>query len=189
MISRIAAIQAVRRACAFIPMMPQDDVFVAELTEELQLLVSSEEQLAWLVSTARKVMTKWQSIADLRGLFCTRFAPADGFVNSCSVAGFRTEDLENAFRVREVAENEQRVLAYRAEAKSVAGEPVTFELLEHSKLPGTMPGLSGLEAALANAPRKPRRSQEETEKLISEVRSKLTGNGAETAASAQKVSL
>lgn len=193
MINKMAAIKAVRRACAFIPMMPQDDVFVAELTEELQLLVNNEEELAWLVNTMRRVMTKWQSIAQLRGLFCTRFAPADGFVNACTVPGYTTEDLEHAFYARQAAENQRRLLAYRAEAqKLLAGEAPPFEFPLFSKMPSvpsTQQSLPELETALASAPRGPRRTEEETERLIAELRLKLTGKATETTAPAHRVSL
>jgi hypothetical protein len=183
MINKVEAIKAVRRACAVIPMMPQDEVFVAELTEELQLLANNEQELTWLVNTARRVMTKWQSIAEFRGLFCTRFTPADGFANTCTMPGFTTEDLENAFRAREAAENDRRLLSYTAEVRGlVNGEALPFELPALSRMPGGQrigrtetirANLPVLEAELASAPCRPRRSEEETQRLVAELRSHL----------------
>src|SRR5215472_12604629 len=54
---------------------PQRGVIVNELVE----MCSNEDQLKWLVKRTVKLWSKWESVRELRAIFCAKFKPADGF--------------------------------------------------------------------------------------------------------------
>ncbi len=53
-------------------------------------------RLAWLM-LALKPVDEWPGMAQIRGLFCKRFKPADGIeVASCNIPGYTDEECESA---------------------------------------------------------------------------------------------
>jgi hypothetical protein len=58
------------------------------------------------------------SFPELRGIFCTRYQPADGIVEyATETPGFTAADLESEYHERERKENERRLLEYKRLAK------------------------------------------------------------------------
>lgn len=80
------------RDLATIPFYPREDHDV--VLRQLSRFVDSPRKMQWLVDTAVASMRKWGGIPELRGLYCTRFKPADGCEESCSLPGFTAEDSE-----------------------------------------------------------------------------------------------
>jgi hypothetical protein len=50
--------------------------------------------LRWLTAEAKNHVNKWPGIAELRGLLCTRYDPADGIDHWCSLPGYTATDAE-----------------------------------------------------------------------------------------------
>lgn len=73
------------------------------IMRELQSFVGTRAQLAWLNDVLLKRVTEWPGLPQLRALFCSRFASADGDDPtsidtrgpriSCTVPGFTPEEL------------------------------------------------------------------------------------------------
>lgn len=78
-----------------IPMYPtaQHDVIL----RMIERFVDAPEKLRWLVDNAVMHMPKWEGIPTLRGLYCTRFKPADGIEADCTIPGLTPDDNETAY--------------------------------------------------------------------------------------------
>ena len=70
----------------------------AVVMEELLRMAPHAEALEWTVSTAVARTGKWPGLAELRGLLCQEFTPADGIVNEPSLPQF--EEYLYAKRLR-----------------------------------------------------------------------------------------
>ncbi len=57
-------------------------------------LASNKQQLDWLVSALLNHVPEWPGPMEVRGLFCTRYKPADGKEANCSLAGFTADEIE-----------------------------------------------------------------------------------------------
>lgn len=88
---------AVDEMAAVIPFFPGDSSGQLVIMREMQKFVSSAHHLRWLVDAAVGVMRKWESLPELRGLYCTRFKPADGREENCSLPGYSPEESEMAY--------------------------------------------------------------------------------------------
>jgi hypothetical protein len=77
-----------------IPYFPTDSGAQLAIMVQLELFVSSAHELRWLITAAVAVMRKWEGVPELRGLYCTRFKPADGKEVSCSLPGYTAEESE-----------------------------------------------------------------------------------------------
>lgn len=75
------------------------------------------QRLQWLVSAARAAMKAEGWRDDLRGLWCTRFKPADGVEADCSLAGHTPADIEN-----------EKLLAHR-EVKTIEARKIILDEL------------------------------------------------------------
>jgi hypothetical protein len=60
----------------------------------LRRLCGTREQLAWLVSEMVNHVGTWPGPAEVRGLFCSRYKPADGIEADCSLPGYSPADGE-----------------------------------------------------------------------------------------------
>jgi hypothetical protein len=60
--------------------------------------------LRWLTAEVVNHVGKWPGPAELRGLLCTRYDPADGIDQWCSLPGYTAQDAE----AKSIAEHEQR---------------------------------------------------------------------------------
>lgn len=74
---------------------PQGDAQKA-IAMFLAQLCGTGERLQWLVSQLVNRVGDWPGPAQVRGIFCTRFRPADGKEADCTLAGFTAADGELA---------------------------------------------------------------------------------------------
>ena len=63
--------------------------------ELLERMVESPEALRWLVRTMIDEVGEWQGPMELRGVYCTRFPPADGVEAWSSCGKFSPEAIES----------------------------------------------------------------------------------------------
>jgi hypothetical protein len=115
-----------------IPFFPDDRTIRLEIANQIAKFVGTKEQLDWLVSSAIESIDDWQrngGIPELRGIFCTRFDPADGKeTTAVHATGFREADLIRRHSARVIEENEQKLLAYREETMRLEGKSEPFPL-------------------------------------------------------------
>lgn len=86
-----------RRANARMSMLsfyPSDSMAQGAIQELLARMCPSLEALEWLVTTMIDRVGQWKGPAELRGVLCWRYRPADGVEGNCSLPGFRPEDGE-----------------------------------------------------------------------------------------------
>lgn len=60
----------------------------------LTKLCNTKRELEWLVDEVVNKIEVWPGPKELRGIFCTRFDPADGVDVWCSLPGYRPSDGE-----------------------------------------------------------------------------------------------
>jgi len=60
----------------------------------LRNMCPHKHALKWLVSELVNHVGKWPGPAEVRGLLCTRFDPADGIDQWCSLPGYTAEEAE-----------------------------------------------------------------------------------------------
>lgn len=94
----------------------------------------SKEALDWLVAEAVNHVTRWPGLAELRGLLCTRYEPADGIDGYTSLPGYSAADME----ARYIERHEQ--------LKSGGWEAARLEQLDPGKI-GQMKRLTSGEQA------------------------------------------
>ncbi len=97
-------IEAVERLSC-LSMFPSADGARTEIMRLIDRMVSTPEQLEWLVRTMVDQVGEWKGPRELRAVLCTRFKPADGIGADSELPGFRAADIEaeNASRpVREI---------------------------------------------------------------------------------------
>lgn len=93
---KAAIIQAVAKLGA-LTYFPSDPGARQALMELLGRMVSTPEQLDWLVRTLVDRVGTYPGPAEIRGLFCTRFRPKDGVEVNCSLSGFSPADQERRY--------------------------------------------------------------------------------------------
>jgi hypothetical protein len=95
------------------------------------------DQLAWLVRTMVDKIGVWNGPVELRGLFCTRFKPADGIKANCTATmGFTPSDLESrATSLKLPAPEGRNLLAGIVELQD--GEDVQAIIDSIAKMPGS----------------------------------------------------
>lgn len=72
---------------------PMDEIQHRVMAEFLRKLCGHAEGLHWLVTQLVNRVGEWPGPAQVRGIYCTRFKPADGVENlDCAVAGFTPEE-------------------------------------------------------------------------------------------------
>lgn len=120
-----------------IPFFPKSDLVQRTIAAEIHRFVSSYEELAWFGQTAMTKLGKFESIAHLRAVFCTRYKPADGVKPTVEPpTGFRAGDLESSYFEREMEEDNRRLEAYRQQALAApAEEHEPFQLPEAKQMP------------------------------------------------------
>jgi hypothetical protein len=77
-----------------IPYFPTDSGAQLAIMNQLERFVSVAHELRWLVDAAVSAMREWRGVPELRGLYCTRFRPADGKEGNCSLLGYTAEESE-----------------------------------------------------------------------------------------------
>ncbi len=76
------------------PFYPTDPMAQAAVMDLLRRMCPSKEALEWLVTTVVNRVGKWPGPAELRGLLCWKFPPADREEGVCSIPGFTWMDGE-----------------------------------------------------------------------------------------------
>ena len=67
----------------------------------LAALCGRGDRLIWLVGQIVNHVGEWPGPAEVRGLFCSRFRPADGIEADCTLPGFSPEDGERISAARD----------------------------------------------------------------------------------------
>jgi enoyl-CoA hydratase/carnithine racemase len=96
--------QDLEEACndfAMLPFFPQEAR--ASVMMLLAKMCPHRRALRWLVEEVVNHVGKWPGPAELRGLLCTRYDPADGIDHWCSLPGYTAADAE----ARHYAQHEQ----------------------------------------------------------------------------------
>ncbi len=115
--------QAVRAMKELIPFFPTDGKALAAIVILLDKMISTKEQLEWLLYASCNEMRKWEGFVSLRALYCTRYRPADGGSEpECTLPGFTPQDCEEDYHRRYQEETNRRILEWRKEQKLLAGE-------------------------------------------------------------------
>lgn len=73
---------------------PSDSGAREAVMEFLERMVGASDGLWWLVRTMIDEVGEWQGPMELRGVYCTRYRPADGIEAWCSKGKFSAEQLE-----------------------------------------------------------------------------------------------
>lgn len=92
-----------------------------EIVRILASMCATYEQLDWLVSTMIDRVGEWKGPKEMRGLFCTRYRPADGIEAECSIAGFTAADGEQRSIVAAAEEKHALNQAARKMLNSIQG--------------------------------------------------------------------
>jgi hypothetical protein len=79
---------------AAIPYFPADEHARRAIMQQISKFVDCPNHLRWLVNAALNTMRHWDGIPELRGLYCTRFKPADRIEADCHLPGYSANDCE-----------------------------------------------------------------------------------------------
>jgi hypothetical protein len=149
---------------------PSDTIAQNEIMRALGRMVSTPQELEWLVDTLIDLVDEWPGLREVRGLLCTRFKPRDGKETTCKqLPGFSGEDCEGR-----AALEPARLLAGTAEAPMSAAEHKKFlnELLTPllNRRPRSHVDSETLRRAESEIARcKPTRSEAEKRRMIEEI--------------------
>lgn len=123
-----------------IPFFPSNELSKLLLAQIIHKFVNTADELSWLVVTACNNMRDWDrsgGVVELRGIFCTKFSPADGIQTHSTSAGFSSEDCEARALELEIKENERRFQEYQQQALNAPEEDrQPFPLPELKRIPG-----------------------------------------------------
>jgi hypothetical protein len=157
-----------------IPFFPRTAAGQAAIISALESFVSTVDQLNWLTNTAINHMREWSSLAELRGLFCTRYKPRDGRQEYSSLPGFTAADSEAAYHARIAQETAANLDRWKKE-KLLAppgkfeGFPIPSTAIKLLPPPADPPkSIREIEADLT-ARRGPKRSRAEIELATQEL--------------------
>lgn len=103
----------------------------------LKRLATTKEQLDWLAQTVQDRVPDWPGTAGLRGLFCTRFKPADNVDVDCTVAGFTAIDNEGRYLLEAEAQKPKLLESGKEEPVSKSEELVALiaNVANETKMP------------------------------------------------------
>ncbi len=88
---------------------PSEPSIQAAIMDLLARMCPHREALEWLVDQMVNHVGQWKGPAELRGVLCWRWTPADGVEASCSIPGFTPSDGE-ALTIERSGEREMRAL-------------------------------------------------------------------------------
>lgn len=101
---------------------PAHDGAQRMVAHSLFRMVSTREQLFWLLDVATKHMRRF-SLPELRGIYCTRYAPADGdHAFAEETDGFTPADLERRVQEADAAEYEAKLKSWQQDQKFLTGD-------------------------------------------------------------------
>jgi hypothetical protein len=75
---------------------PQEVIARSEIAAMLVRMVSTPEQLEWLVRQFIDHVGEWKGPRELRAVFCTKFKPADRIEEWSGLSGYTASDSESA---------------------------------------------------------------------------------------------
>ena len=118
MVTKEQALQAAMRL-RVLKFYPNDRNVDLEVARIFGRMVSTNEQLNWLVETMVDKIGEWHGPMELRGVFCTRFKPCDGVEVSCvSSQGFTPSDQE----MRSISAHQEQKLLESTKVRLIAGK-------------------------------------------------------------------
>ena len=157
-----------------IPFFPTEELGLEFVQRSIESFVNTREQLEWLTISACNTMTRF-SLPEMRKIFTSRFAPADG-----------REELElspeDTYRVQEGRAYERKLAEWKQEAKLLgSGDPEPFELPPDavkpvagpSKAAKQGPSIHELEEQLKQQITQGRRTAEETARLLADLEAQV----------------
>lgn len=168
-------LQAVCAIASMVPFFADSDLAKTLVRDQLLRWVGTKSQLDWLTEKAMTTLTqKHNTLADLKGLFCSEYWPADGHPVLSEIPGFSPAQLTEAkeaaaARIR-MEEDTRRLEGYREQANLLpAAERAPFLLPAALPAVKTMPPthaqIRKLEEDLKTVARRPARSEEENRLL------------------------
>lgn len=102
-----------------IPFYPNTPGGKLAVMKTLRSMVSTKQQMDWLTFTMTNRVTRWQGCGEMRGVFCSRFKPADGIEADCAAtAGFTPGELEAGSIA---AHEDRKALTSGRDQKLIAG--------------------------------------------------------------------
>lgn len=111
----------IERMGEMINFFPKGELATAQLAVLIDRMVDTDEHMDWLTTAAISTIPKWQGFAQLRGIYCSRFKPKDGFVVQSDMPGFTPEDTlaaaEQAYFQQEAAATARKIEGWRQERK------------------------------------------------------------------------
>lgn len=149
-LERIA--ESVKAMASVIAFFPKDELAQRIVTASIASFVNTEAELDWLTIAACGSMRDFErggGLPELRGLFCTRFKPADGFYQHTTTPGYRAEDLEQQFLRRELEADSRRLEEYQRRAFAApAADREPFPVPEARRIVSGEPAESKVDRAI-----------------------------------------
>lgn len=121
-----------------IPFFPRTKAAQAVIISAIDGFVWTVDELNWLTDTAVNHMRKWESLAELRGLFCTKYKPRDGRREHCALPGFTAADSEAAYLEQQAIDTAANIERWK---KELAAAPPGSEIEPFVLPPGAGPKL------------------------------------------------
>lgn len=170
-----------------IPFFPDAEIPLTIILRLMRDMINTVDELDWLTTTACNTMQKWEGFAQLRGLFCARFKPADGLFTVCTIPGFTGRELLEAASVsyleRQTSEVDKNLIEWKRQAKldqhrrieagEVAPPPIPLPVVK--KIPKPLLTRDEIRKAEEELERskKPPRTEEENRRLTEELARQL----------------
>ena len=113
---------------------PKSEVAQRIIVNEIRRFCADSKQLKWFIETYVRQVPRYESVAQLRAVFCSRYRPDDGVYSSFEVPGFSSDDLEAQYLAREAEETDRKLAEWRREALTEGSEPAAFPLPELKRI-------------------------------------------------------
>jgi hypothetical protein len=95
-------LRALADACDDFATMPYwSEAARASVMRYLAEMCPHREALRWLVREVINHVGKWPGLAEVRGILCMRYDPADGIDGDSTIPGYRADDAEMRYILRE----------------------------------------------------------------------------------------
>jgi len=95
-----------------VPFFPKEAFALELIVESLLEFVGGQPQLDWFARAAVRTLSRYQGVPQLRALYCSNWAPADGILPTVDLEGLSSDRLEADFQRRVMEENEARFAVY-----------------------------------------------------------------------------
>jgi hypothetical protein len=139
-------------------------------------MVNTRAELEWLCKSAFRKMRKF-SMPELRGIFCTRYRPADGEEGyATETPGFTPADMETRAKEIEAEETALKIAAWKREAKLLGQtpQPALSEAARPSERDGDLIRKQlALPPGAFEVPRKPPQQAKPPQRPIAELEKEL----------------